>query len=528
MKLNRNINIYGLTLFIMCFITTVSCSKDNIYNKQPTIKSIRITDPSLADSTFTEAKPGQMIVIQGNNLEKALAVYINDQMAEFNPNMNTSHSIIATIPSEIEGFILTAWDPDLKSEIRVVTRYGIATYAFKVLAPNPTITRIAGRYPRETGDSISIFGTNFLDITRVYFDNVNPLETDIKGEEINVTNYEILNNRYLNDTETSYITDSEMHFTLPNIPYQDGYIVIETIQGKVSFPYAALPPKPIISGISSDMPIPGSRVRIKGANFIDVESINIGNEIIISPDKIEVAKDECELSFIMPKKPSNTTKISVITPGGESNAIRFYCYETLLLDFDNLGKNMSWSPDAEYRTASSNAEPYVSDGVFGVYDILLTAYNYYGTMIYWQSAVGDNFNLAGYDIIPEDTPAENIYLLFECYNKYPFTKFFDYTIKKADGTDLNWNNRNPDTGTQIRPEFQSMLGDQPLGEWYTAVFPITTFKEFQGKTYKDIVESGVKRIRLMLKNQSGEAEQVFLCIDNVRISTLPTYNNPIK
>lgn len=520
-------------LFSLLAIITagISCSDNDSESRQPVIESVRVTDPALADSTFTQAAPGKMIVIQGRNLSNAKALYINDQNVKFNPNMNTDHSLIATIPTETDGFKLTAWNPELPSEIRILTAHGEARFDFKVLAPTPQIARIAGRYPRLPGDRLTVYGTNFLDINRVYFDDVNPTlrdpETGLlpeKGIEIDISDYTLTHTRYYDEKGKKYVADSEMILILPDLPYTEGFIVIETPQGRSVMEYAALPPTPVLTGISSDMPIPGSRVTMKGMYFINVTGIKIGDNIVVAADDINVADNESELSFIMPDKPTSTTTISVVTPGGESNPFRFYCYETLLIDFDSRGKNLAWDPDCEYRIADPYTEPYVSDNKFAVYDLELTAYNYWGTMIYFESSTGSDFQLAGFDVIPEDTPAEKVYLLFECYNKYRFTKFMDYLIRKSDGTDLQWNNRDGSTGTQIRPEFQGIFGDQPLGEWYTAVFPLTTFEEFQGKTYGDIIRAGVKRLRLMLKNQSGEAEQVFICVDNIRISTLPEYS----
>ena len=166
-----------LIVILMSFGPLLFSCNDDDNDGQPVIDSVRVTDPALADSTFTQATPGKMIVIQGRNLGGCLELYINDQKVAFNPNMNTDHSIITSIPTEEkDGFKLTAWNPELPSEIRVVTHGGTATYDFKVLAPRPEIERIAGRYPREAGDKLTVFGKNFLDITRVYFSNVNPLK----------------------------------------------------------------------------------------------------------------------------------------------------------------------------------------------------------------------------------------------------------------------------------------------------------------------------------------------------------------
>lgn len=527
LKLSHNTWAIAIAIMIALFVS--SCSDDDNNAGQPVIDSVVITDPAFADSTFTQATPGSMIVIQGHNLSHATALFINGQNINFNPNFNTDHSIIATIPTEEDGFELTVWNKDLASEIKVVTKGGVATYQFKVLAPVPTINRIAGAYPRETGDILTVYGINFLDITRVYFDDVNPYpekteegETIPTGNEINVTDYSLSLNRYLDDKTKLYVTDSEMKLTLPALPYMTGFLVIETPQGNTVIDYAALPPAPVLKALSSDMPIPGSKVTMKGSYFIDVTGIKIGDDIVVTGDNISVAENESELTFVMPEKPTETTTISVVTPGGESNSFVFYNYASLLVNFDDLGFDEGWSPNADYRTATSDAEPFTSDGKFAVFDGENPAWNWWGTMVYWYGNSDHSaFKMPGFDIIPADTPAEDVYLMFECYNKYPFTKVFHYMWQDTAENGYEWVNYNWDTGVSLVPELVGVFGDPVYSEWYTAVLPMSRFGAFEGKTYADIVNAGLNRIRFMQHNYGGDVEMVFLCLDNVRIGKLP-------
>lgn len=525
-------HIWFLAFIALATILLSSCSDDDNGGGQPVIESVRVTDPALADSTFTQAVPGKMIVIQGRNLGGCRELYINDQKVAFNPNMNTSHSIITTIPTEEDGnFKLTAFHPELASEIRVVTPGGVATFAFKVLAPKPAIDRIAGDYPRKAGDRLSVFGQNFLDIERAYFTDVNPQkpstaldpEPQSGAVEVDVTDYDLSQRRYLDEKTKKYVTDSEMKLTLPDLPFSNGFFVIVTPQGRSVVDFAALPLPPVMSALSSDMPIPGTRVTITGANFIAVEGVKFGNAIAIPAEDIEVAESERELSFIMPAKPAQTTTISVVTAGGTTNEFRFYPYETLLLDFDNLGKDCNWGANVPYPVATPDAEPYISDGKFAKFDVSLSSWNYDGPELRWDSKSGSTYELPGFDVIPADTPLSKVYLKYEVYNKYVFTKEMRYTLRDGAGKDHAWINYDANK-KHIIPEYQDQFGNQKYGEWYTAVLALNNFPDMENLTYGDLVELGIKRILLKLYNRTGSVETVFTCIDNLRISTLETYN----
>lgn len=62
-----------------------SCQQDE--DKAPEIYRVRTTDPALKDSSFVQANPGQMIVIEGNNLETTREIYINNQNVLFNTQL---------------------------------------------------------------------------------------------------------------------------------------------------------------------------------------------------------------------------------------------------------------------------------------------------------------------------------------------------------------------------------------------------------------------------------------------------------
>ena len=97
-------------------LTLNACHDDDDADSgTPVITGVRVPDPAKADSLFTKSGPGQIIAIIGQNLGHALKVYINDQEVYFNPTMNTNHSLIVTVPTETDGFRLTAFDSTLDS-----------------------------------------------------------------------------------------------------------------------------------------------------------------------------------------------------------------------------------------------------------------------------------------------------------------------------------------------------------------------------------------------------------------------------
>lgn len=95
--MNRLYILLAVLLANISLLTLSSCSDDDNSGGAPEIHCVRTTNPELADSTFTEATVGQMILIEGVNLDGAVHVYINNQDVYFNSNYNTSRHLIIII-----------------------------------------------------------------------------------------------------------------------------------------------------------------------------------------------------------------------------------------------------------------------------------------------------------------------------------------------------------------------------------------------------------------------------------------------
>ena len=239
----KDIQTILIAFLVGCgFATALSSCSDDDGGGTPEITGVRITNPAKADSLFTASAPDSTIVILGRNLQHAQRVFINDQQVWFNPVFNTDHSIIVKVPSEDNGFKLTAFNSDLKDEIRVETNHGTAVYAFKIKAPYPSISRLQARYPRKAGDVLNIFGKNLVDVERVYFTDIpasqldSTVWTQIGGNHVDATNLQTIVKDHHNVAgTTTYETTSQLSVQIPSLPYEKGALVVECTGGTVYF-----------------------------------------------------------------------------------------------------------------------------------------------------------------------------------------------------------------------------------------------------------------------------------------------------
>jgi len=531
----------ALLLLIAGTMTFVSCGGD--VTGPPEITGVRVTNPNQADSTFVKAPAGRMIVIVGKNLQNAKKIFINEQEVFFNANYNTSTHIILSIPSEEDGFVLIYSDPELKSEIRVETDHGTATYNFFVTYPFPEITMIeAEEYPTPTGDKIKVTGYNFLDIKKVYFTNVNTTKPT-EGEErieINESDYTVVINRYLDKKSNRYINESVMEFLLPELPRGAegnyfGYLAIECAASTVFRKFSTLP-DPLITMLSSDMPIPGQKLIVEGLYFVDVKYVDINDGEIVIPveDMLEVSRTK--LSFIMPAKPSKRCDLKVVAPHGEGVRKNFYPYECLLTDFDEIGHYEAWNDPADgisgFREATPAEAPFFSDGQFAWMKQTVRDENWWGAALAMTKTWIDDVKVSvfpSFDYIQANTPSSEVYLAYECYNKEPFKpkafvryEFLDMNIQGAFNYFLY------DWGTKAFKDVAhpGYDGEAKLNEWYTVYVPLSKFEGFEAASYADIVEQGLPMFHFVVINPDGGGIRcnIDIMYDNVRFVTIPKNN----
>lgn len=534
-----------LVMAAMQFCLT-SCKDDSTSGGTPVITSVRVCDPEKADSTFTKSSQGQIIAIIGEHLNNAIYVYINDQKVYFNPTMNTDHSIIVTVPSETNGFKLTAFNSDLKDEIRVETDHGTATYGFKILGGYPSISRVQCEYPRKAGDILNVYGLNLEAIEDIYFTDIEAAELDTTewetpgGNHVAVTDYKVVvNDHHLNTKTNAYETTSQLAVTIPDLPYDRGSFVVECAAGVAYIAYGKTPGQPIITALSSDMPVIGETLTISGREFVQVESVIYG-DVVLLPGEFTVAETEDAITIDFTQIPSEGTDptIAITTPGG-TGKYEFYNRANLLNDFDSDRADMGWDPNALYTSEC----PFGGTGVVGHFN---TFGQWWGQMIFFSH----DWDFTPFELpttIPASTPASEVYFAFEVYdNNSDFNNggagyqgFFRVAMwgkgnnNTGNNPDILYDNfawDNYDEGTFFNPDgpiLQDVNGEAHLGKWYRTVIPLSVLKNVDAdgnpteacafSTYGDFLNNGLSIVRIMSYTQGTKSGNVDVYVDNIRL-----------
>lgn len=161
------LNKRWLLLFVLplAFSLFTACSKEDSGGGVPMISAVSLLDSTKVDSSFTEALPGTLILITGQNLGGAVTVSFNGQAAYFNPTYNTNTHLIINIP---ENTPTEATDPDVPNTIRVVTKHGETSYTFTISIPPPSISAISNENALP-GDSLIVYGSSLWLISKVVF-----------------------------------------------------------------------------------------------------------------------------------------------------------------------------------------------------------------------------------------------------------------------------------------------------------------------------------------------------------------------
>lgn len=534
----------GLLLALMAFFALgfTACSDSDGGGGQPEITGVRVCDPEFADSLFTKSAQGQTIAIIGKNLGGARAVYINDQKVGFSTTMNTDHSIIVKVPSERDGFQLTAFNSDLKDEIRVETGGGVATYAFKVLGAGPVLQRIQGAYPRSAGDILNVYGLNLYSIENIYFtdalaEDIATTEWEtVPGNHVAVTDYDIVKqDRYLNSSQ-NYEVNSQIQLVTPELPFSTGTLVLECAAGIVYVPYYKTPGKPVILSVSSDMPVIGEQLVITGQEFVQVESVSFG-DVTLTSDEFTVADTEDQIFIDIDKVPSkgSGTTLAVNTPGGVGTFDNFFAYDCLLNDFDSGLADPGWGPNAEYGPVSVGGTANVAH--------INSWGQWWGQMAWFMPDWnGTTFTLPSYDVIPANASTDNLYFAFEVYDAGSdynndgtgFQGFLRYQFwyankdpNAAGDPDVQFDNFDwvdYDKGTFTNPYgklLQDVNGDVYQQKWYRHTTKLSDMTAFKGKTYKDIVNTGLGMVRIMSLSYGTKSGNVDVYIDNIRLVYIP-------
>lgn len=533
--LNIKMGLWVTMLLMALSFTATSCSDDDESSGGvPVITGVRITDPEYADSLFVKASPGSIIAIIGENLSNALAVYINDQEVFLNPTLNTDHSVIVTIPSEEDGFVLSSTNSSLSDEIRIETARGVATYSFKVTAPSPSISRLDAEYPRNAGDVLTINGLNLVDIEDAYITDIVYTELmamtfdEVPGNRTQITEIETITADHHLNSNNYYETTSVLDAIVPEGAPETGTLVLECAAGNAYIGFSVLPGVPIIKTISTDMPQIGETLLITGTELLQA-SLSYG-DVTLTEDDIYISETYDTIKVVFSKKPTDGSgsTLTVTTPGGSATVERFYDYTTILTTFDNGdATNNGWAPDAEYIDSGTD------DGIYAYIGLGVTGQSWWGTMVYYRKDwSGNMFSFS--ENIPSDAPSTDIYFAYNVYddnsafNDGTFTGYLQYMIQPADDSENYYNSGFSwdDYENQIASFELTPLGDingkNLKQQWYRAVVSLDNFDCYAGKTFSEIVSTGLDQFRIMYYNQGTLSGNVDVKIDNVRVIYIPS------
>lgn len=540
---------YGMSVLLALFMAVgtlvlASCSDDDgSSGGVPEITGVRVPDPEKADSLFTQSGTGQLIVIMGKNLGGALHVYINGQEVTFNPTMNTDHSIIVTVPTEEDGFMLSAFDETIPDEIRVETRGGVATYAFKITAPYPQFSRIEADYPRDAGNVMRLYGLNLVDIERIYITDLTPEEIaaaaeaaeeagtageqEIGGTHVPIDSWTVVEqDHYLDPSTQSYRTNSMLEVQVPQGAPTEGSLVIECAAGVSYVAFNYLPGLPVIAKVSNDMPQVGETFFITGSEFVQVESVSYGDVTLTEGDfRVSQSQDTIYVDFQQKPTAGSGTTLTVTTVGGTDTQENFYDHSTILTTFDGDATDNGWGPNATYEASGT------ADGNFAHVNMDDYGSNWWGTMVFFRKDwSGANFPLS--DNIPDNAPASDIYFAYNVYdnnsdfNNGTFAGYFRYEIMDLNNGVMGQYDAytaGSDGAFTLDPAVNADVdGNAHKGQWYRAALSLNRFSCYAGLTWADIKSTGLPQFRIMFINQATAPGHVDVKLDNVRVVYIPS------
>ncbi len=177
---------YSRKVLGMCMVLAISttltftlnsCEEKENYGT-PKITSVRTTDPATATAPITSGNLGQLVVIQGENLESTQEVYFNSEKAFVNPSFVTNNNVIVRVPDD--------FPTEITNNIKLITKGGEAIYNFPIDIPPP----VAIDFPLEwvpSGGTLIINGN--------YFHNVKQIEF---AGGVTTTNFTVPNARVIN------------------------------------------------------------------------------------------------------------------------------------------------------------------------------------------------------------------------------------------------------------------------------------------------------------------------------------------
>jgi hypothetical protein len=163
-------------MMILLAVFFFACKKENVENTAPPLIN-GVTDLIDRGTPLPSVKYGEWIVIKGANLATTFKVEFNTISVSDSLYYADDSTVTVKIPANLP-------DP-INNPITVTTKYGTATYGFKIMQPAPIIN---GFNPEAgtTGDLVTISGNHFNGVTEVKFDNAVATIVSKSNQELKV------------------------------------------------------------------------------------------------------------------------------------------------------------------------------------------------------------------------------------------------------------------------------------------------------------------------------------------------------
>ena len=473
--MNKNITNVMLTkAFLLLLIVAggysiTSCSDDEKIGA-PVITQVRLIDPALRDSTFTEAFPGIKVVVEGQNFRDVKSVAMNNTVVAINPAYVRAGSIIVEIPDDLP---LHGADASLPNQIKVTTAHGEATYSFTFLSPAPTIAQFNFSLPATAGETLDIVGSNFYNVQKVIFAT--------GGQTIDVTAFTV---------SSTYDT---IYVTIPTGGDADGTITVVTESGEASKVFRATV-NPFIAAISTDMPVWGDSLVISGEYFMGIKKIVLPGNVEVPASAIHINASQTRLAFVTPRLQAVGT-LKIVTSSTEIASTLILNDTTKdIFNHDGIG-NWAW---ASSESVNGTA-PAVARRKFTRFAGTVPAYTGWGmangyAINNWPTSISD------------DTPISDLSLKFNFYTGFEWKDAVYIDVRIAN-----------DEKYTVRLE-PWKTGTVPVGHWFEISIPLGNFNIPDKNTYADWKTLPLDNaVVIIIANQNEKALQVNFCVDDIRV-----------
>ena len=171
----------------------------------PIISYVKNSAAAPNDTIVNSVVSNQLITIIGYNLKDATSIAFQGIAADLTNAVYTDSSVTVRVPAELSG-----GDASLVNMISYTTNVGSGNFSIKIIGP-PIIRSISYEIPKQ-GDSVYIYGNNFISVMNLSF----------AGTPI---------------TSFKVISDAAIGFAAPSLSKDGGNVVIETRAGTFTTAY---------------------------------------------------------------------------------------------------------------------------------------------------------------------------------------------------------------------------------------------------------------------------------------------------